>query len=119
MQSPGDRTALRVIGQKRRTVVSGRTEKMKGFEDQPDQMSMMRRAAGGISTMIRNAIVFVFSGLTDDIIHFTEIDFDEMDFGEINLGEIHFGILEALMGMVFRCRTVELGVLNKKFRQQG
>ncbi len=61
----------------------------------------------------------LYSGLIDDIIHFTEIDFGEMDFGEINLGEIHFGILEALMGMVFRGRTVELGVLNKKFRQQG
>ena len=61
----------------------------------------------------------LYSGLIDDIIHFTEIDFGEMDFGEIDLGEIHFGILEALMGMVFRGRTVELGVLNKKFRQQG
>jgi len=60
VQSPGDRTALRVIGQKRRTVVSGRTEKMKGFEDQPDQMSMVRRATGSISTTIRHAIVFAF-----------------------------------------------------------
>ena len=56
----------------------------------------------------------LFSNPIADIINFTEIHF-----GELRFGECDFISLEVLVEMVFRGRTAELRILNKKFSQKG
>ena len=59
------------------------------------------------------AIVLVFKSDCCIII------FTEIHFGELRFGECDFISLEVLVEMVFRSRTAELRILNKKFSQKG
>jgi hypothetical protein len=45
--------------------------------------------------------------------------FTEVHLGEVNFGEIDYGLWRCNMQDIFRGRTTELRILDKKFKQSG
>jgi hypothetical protein len=45
--------------------------------------------------------------------------FTEVHLGEVNFGEIGYGLRRCHMQDIFRGRTTELRILDKKFKQSG
>ena len=66
------------------------------------------------------AVLFcLLAGVVICINFFTEVNLGEIDFGKINFGIIDYPLWRRRMQDIFRGRTAELRILDKKFKQSG